>query len=61
MPKRMTLRELMTALQDQTDSDAEVVATMVHLVNSGAVVLGGKLRGAHFAVDADRTLIDKVA
>lgn len=47
----ITLLELVTALAEQTDSEDEVVAAVVHLVNSNQVRLGGSFRGARIDVD----------
>jgi len=38
---RVTLLELVQAVQDNCRSDAEVVAVITHLVNTGRVVLRG--------------------
>jgi hypothetical protein len=46
MKATTTLLELVTAVTDAADSEEEVVATVVHLVNSGAVRLCGNFRGA---------------
>ena len=46
MARTMTLLDLVMVVQDQSDSDDEVVATVTHLVNSGAVRLCGNFRGA---------------
>jgi hypothetical protein len=43
-----TLLELVTAVSDAAESEEEVIATVVHLVNSGAVRLCGSFRGARF-------------
>src|SRR5262245_7998196 len=48
MQAQTTLLDLVTAVSDVTDSEDEVVATVVHLVNSGAVRLCGTFRGARF-------------
>jgi hypothetical protein len=40
--------DLVTAVAEVAKSDAEVIATVVHLINSGKVRLAGRLRGAHF-------------
>jgi len=40
-PRHITLLELVQAVQDHARSDAEVVAVITHLVNSGRVVLSG--------------------
>jgi len=43
-----TLLDLVTAVSTYAGSDAEVVATVVCLVNSGTVELCGTFRGARF-------------
>jgi hypothetical protein len=48
MRAQTTLLELMTAVTSEADNEAEVIATVVHLVNSGAVRLCGTFRGARF-------------
>ncbi len=39
--RRVTLLELIHAVQDTCRSDAEVVAVITHMVNTGRVILGG--------------------
>ena len=51
MTTTTTLLDLVTAVSVHARSDAEVVATIVYLVNSGAVRLGGTFRGARFDLD----------
>jgi len=46
-----TLLELVKAVSDCAETDAEVVATVVHLVNSGRVRLCGNFRGSRFELD----------
>ena len=48
MKAQTTLLELVTAVNDEAESEDEVIATVVHLVNSGAVRLCGSFRGARF-------------
>lgn len=48
MPPRVTMLELVTAVAETAKSEAEVMATVVHMVNTGLVRLDGKLRGARF-------------
>jgi len=48
MVLRSTLLELVKAVSDYAESDTEIVATVVHLVNSGQVRLCGNFRGARF-------------
>jgi hypothetical protein len=43
-----TLPDLLNALMDEARSEAELIASVVHLVNSGRVRLCGTLRGARF-------------
>jgi hypothetical protein len=50
----MTLLALIRAVAEHARSEAEVVATVVHLVNSGAVRLGGSFRGGRFDLDSKR-------
>src|SRR4029434_9096411 len=51
MALQLTLLHLVTAVSDSAASEAEVVATVVHLVNSGIVQLCGNFRGARFDLD----------
>lgn len=48
MPPRVTMLELVTAVAENAKSEAEVMATVVHMVNTGLVRLDGRLRGARF-------------
>jgi hypothetical protein len=43
---QLTLLDLITAVAEVTDSEAEVVTVVQHLVNSGRVRLIGNFRGA---------------
>lgn len=52
MTNHVTLLELVSAVQEHARTEAEVIATVVHMVNSGAVRLAGNFRGARFALDA---------
>ena len=51
MKRDVTMLDLVTALSNQVLTEAELIATVVHLVNSGAVRLCGNFRGARFALD----------
>jgi len=51
MTTTATLLDLVSAVSAYARSDAEVVATVVHLVNSGAVRLIGNFRDARFDLD----------
>ena len=52
MVLRSTLLEVVEAVSDYAETDAETVATVVYLVNSGRVELCGKFRGARFDLEA---------
>ncbi len=52
MSNAMTLLELVNAVGEHTTTEDDLVATVVELVNSGAVRLCGTFRGARFDVDA---------
>ena len=43
--RRTTLLELVQAVQDNCGSDTEVISVIMHLVNSGRVVLRGNFAG----------------
>jgi hypothetical protein len=51
MIPRVTMLELVQTVMDLTQTDAEVIATVVDLVNSGKVQLIGNFRGCKIAVD----------
>jgi len=51
MAIRTTMLELVMAVSESAADDREVVATVVHLVNSGMVQLCGNFRGARFDLD----------
>jgi hypothetical protein len=53
MSQTFTLLDLVNAVSSCTESDDEVVATIVYLVNSGTVRLGGNFRGARFDLGND--------
>jgi len=46
MRRDVTMLELMTVLTERTRTEAEAIATIVHMVNSGAVRLCGTFSGA---------------
>ena len=48
MPRDTTMLELVTELARDAQSDAEIIDTVVALVNSGAVRLCGNFRGRTF-------------
>jgi len=48
MVPNITLLELVNEVSTHAASEAEVIATIVHLVNSGRVRLCGSFQGARF-------------
>jgi hypothetical protein len=52
MTQDITLLDLVVAVSEHTKTEAEVIATVVHLVNSGIVRLCGNFRGARFDLEA---------
>lgn len=54
MVPEMTLFDLVAAVAEHARSEAEVVATVVYMVNSGVVRLDGNYRDALFDLVADR-------
>jgi hypothetical protein len=51
MVLQLTMLDLVKAVSDSAATEAEVVATVTHLVNSGIVQLCGNFRGARFDID----------
>jgi hypothetical protein len=54
MQPTVTLLDLVTAVSEYARNDGELIATVVWLVNSGTVRLGGNFRGARFDVTSER-------
>jgi hypothetical protein len=52
MARQTTLLDLVKAVSLYASTDAEVVATIVHMVNSGMVQLCGNFRGARFDLES---------
>ena len=52
MAQKHTLLDLMNAVCDHARDEAELIATIVHLVNSGRVQLCGTFKGARFDLAA---------
>jgi hypothetical protein len=48
MALNTTLLDLVNAVSEHAESDAEVIATVVYLVNSGRVRLCGNFKGSRF-------------
>ena len=55
----VTLLDLVAAVSQFARTESELIATVVYLVNSGTVTLGGNFRGARF--DWDELRVDEVA
>ena len=51
MAHQVTLLDLVTAVSDSARNERELVATVVHLVNSGIVQLCGTFHGARFDLE----------
>jgi hypothetical protein len=51
MAIRVTMLELVETVTEFANTEAEVIATVVHMVNSGSVELCGNFRGMKFAAD----------
>ncbi|MBM4270242.1 MAG: hypothetical protein FJ144_27160 [Deltaproteobacteria bacterium] len=51
MARKATLLDLVTAFAEEAAPDAEVIATVVRMVNAGIVQLRGSFRGARFDLD----------
>jgi len=47
--RRTTLLELVQTVQDTCTTDAEVVAVITHMVNTGRVILRGTFAGRQIA------------
>ena len=52
MATNVTLLDLITVVNAFASSESELIATVVHMVNSGAVRLCGNFAGARFDHDA---------
>jgi hypothetical protein len=48
MALQLTMLDLVKAVSEVAETENEVIATVVHLVNSGRVQLCGNFRGARF-------------
>jgi len=55
MAVTVTLRDLVTAVSDCAQSENEIVATVVHMINSGQVRLSGSYTGAQVDFASRRT------
>jgi hypothetical protein len=52
MGREVTLLDLLNAINEHARTEEEVIATVVHMVNSGMVRLCGTFKGARFDLDA---------
>ena len=50
MAPKVTMLDLVTAIAEDAQSEAELIATVVYMVNSGRVCLNGNFRGCKFDV-----------
>ena len=53
MARNVTLLDLVNAIADHARSEAEVIATVVYMVNSGRVRLCGTFKCARFDLPAE--------
>jgi hypothetical protein len=56
MATHVTLLDLVTVVSSFARTEAELVAAVVYLVNSGKVRLAGNFRGARFVLDQDQAV-----
>ena len=54
MARMTTLLDLIDAVNSSCRTEAELIATVVHLVNSGRVRLCGTFKGARFDLESSR-------
>jgi hypothetical protein len=54
MPIRVTLLDLVSIMSEFTTTEAETIAAVVHMVESGIVELNGTFRGVKFSPDRSR-------
>ena len=54
MKRDVTMLELVTAVTEHTGTEGEAIATIVHMVNSGAVRLCGTFSGARIDLGEDQ-------
>jgi hypothetical protein len=57
MARRMTLLDLIDTVNAHCRTEAELIATVVHLVNSGRVRLCGTFKGARFDLGPKRAAV----
>lgn len=49
---KVTMLDLVTAISQDAASEAELIATVVYMVNSGRVRLNGNFRGSKFDLES---------
>lgn len=52
MAPKVTMLDLVNAVSQDAQSEDELIATVVYMVNSGRVRLNGNFRGCRFDLDA---------
>ena len=61
MKAQTTLLELLSVVNEMAKTEDEAIATIVHLVNSGTVRLGGTFRGARIDLEPRKPAAARVA
>jgi hypothetical protein len=61
MERQTTMLDLVAAVSEIAETEAEVIATVVYMVNSGRVRLCGNFKGARFDLDAVGSLLRPAA
>jgi len=57
MTRSLTFLDFVNAVADQARSEAEMIATIVYMVNQGHVRLRGAFEGARFDVNEGRQFV----
>ncbi|MBM4269068.1 MAG: hypothetical protein FJ144_21085 [Deltaproteobacteria bacterium] len=61
MERQTTMLDLVAAVSEIAETEAEVIATVVYMVNSGRVRLCGNFKGARFDLNAVESLLRPAA
>lgn len=61
MERQTTMLDLVAAVSEIAETEAEVIATVVYMVNSGRVRLCGNSKGARFDLNAVESLLRPAA
>ena len=56
MVPKVTLLELVALVNDYAETESELIAVVVDMVNGGKVELGGTFRGCRFALEGVATV-----